>query len=146
MWQTVTLRARFRIFTYSYSPRRRFEPTHKEALPAGEAMRIRLKPTDTHLSPRHAATRAVRAGDRPSRPLRAPSTSPPVALLREKRGSQLQASSRRSVALRATDRFLFADDSSGYSLYVHGARSLTLRTRHPSPDHSLYPCPYTNHL
>ena len=84
----------FRIFTYSYSPRRRFEPTHKEPLPAGEAMRIRLKPMDTHLSPLHASrghyTRRS-CGDRPSRPLRAPSTSPPVALLREKRGSQLQA-------------------------------------------------------
>ena len=36
----------------------------------------------------------------------------------------------------ATDRFLFTAHSSGYSLYVHGARSLTLRIRHPSPDHS----------
>ena len=44
----------FRIFTYSYSPRRRFEPTHKEPLPAGEAMRIRGKPTDTHTTPLHA--------------------------------------------------------------------------------------------
>ena len=42
-------------------------------------------------------------------------------------------------ALRATD--LLAAHSSGYSLHVHGVRSLTLRTRHPSPDHSLYPYP-----
>ena len=49
-------------------------------------------------------------------------------------------------ALRATDRFLFAADCSGYSQHVHGARSLTLRTRHPSPDHSLYPYPHTDHL
>ena len=49
-------------------------------------------------------------------------------------------------ALRATDRFIFPADSSGYSLDVHGVRSLTLRTRHPSPDHSLYPYPHTDHL
>ena len=48
-----------------------------------------------------SAIRAVRAGDRPSRPLRAPSTSPPVALLREKRGSQLQPApaQRRAAGL-----------------------------------------------
>ena len=49
-------------------------------------------------------------------------------------------------ALCATDRFYFTAHSSGYSLYVHGARSLTLRTRHPSPDHSLHPYPHTDHL
>ena len=42
--------------------------------------------------------------------------------------------------------FYFTAHSSGYSLYVHGARSLTLRTRHPSPDHSLHPYPHTDHL
>ena len=54
MWHAVTLRARFRIFTYSYSQIRRFEPTHKEPLSAGEAMRIRLSYTDTHPTPLHA--------------------------------------------------------------------------------------------
>ena len=49
-------------------------------------------------------------------------------------------------ALRAADRFLFGGSQHGYSLHVHGARSLTLRTRHPSPDHSLYPYPHTDHL
>ena len=48
--------------------------------------------------------------------------------------------------LRAGNIFKLAAHSSGYSLHVHGARSLTLRTRHPSPDHSLYPYPHTDHL
>ena len=52
----------FRIFTYSYSPRRRFEPTHKEPLPAGEAMQIR---GITYGHTYHATTR-------PRRPLHTP--------------------------------------------------------------------------
>ena len=70
-------------------------------------MRIRLSYTDTHTTPlahytpEEAAARAVQAGDRPSRPLRALSISPPVALPREKRGSQLQAApaQRRAAGL-----------------------------------------------
>ena len=50
------------------------------------------------------------------------------------------------LALRAADRFLFGGSQHRYSLHVHGARSLTLRTRHPSPDHSLYPYPHADHL
>ena len=62
MWQTVTLRARFRIFTYSYSQIRRFEPTHKEPLPGrrGHADKALIHGHTSH------------ATARPRRPLQTP--------------------------------------------------------------------------
>ena len=52
-----------------------------------------------------------------------------------------------SLSCRMRNRLIFfTAHCSGYSQHVHGARSLTLRTRHPSPDHSLYPYPHTDHL